>query len=173
MAEAKTTQVDVTFRLLSNLSGPPFNIADCSGVIYLDDGSQRTWSGWTRETLGNPQASGAVFNIFVQDTAASPVGAAAVLNWVLTFMKRPGTRDASPFATNENTVTGSGATGAGGKGLLLDIDHNVKVKNSGTWDWGLLLQIETTPNDSASIKCFASDPEMEVGPGSSIKNPRK
>ena len=34
---AHTTQVDVTFRLLSNLSGPPFNIADCSGVIYLDD----------------------------------------------------------------------------------------------------------------------------------------
>jgi hypothetical protein len=37
---------------------------------------------------------------------------------------------------------------------------NVKIKNSGDWDWGLMVQMVLP---GGAIKCFSSDPEMEVG----------
>jgi hypothetical protein len=36
---------------------------------------------------------------------------------------------------------------------------NVKIKNAGDWDYALMIQM-TLPD--GSIKCFSSDPEMEV-----------
>jgi hypothetical protein len=36
----------------------------------------------------------------------------------------------------------------------------VKIKNSGDWDWGLMVQMMLP---GGAIECFSSDPEMEVG----------
>ena len=37
---------------------------------------------------------------------------------------------------------------------------NVKIKNAGDWDWSLMVQMRMA--DGVTIKCFSSDPEMEV-----------
>jgi len=81
-----------------------------------------------------------------------------IANWALTFIPRGSTTAQSPFGNNQNTLTGSGGSNSNGTSTL-DIG-NLKIKNGGDWDWGLMVQMEMA--DGTTIKCFSSDPGMEV-----------
>jgi hypothetical protein len=83
---------------------------------------------------------------------------ANVANWALTFIPRGATSQQSPFGNNQNTISGNGATRS--DGLFTLNTGNVKIKNTGDWDWALMVQM-VLPN--GSVECFCSDPEMEVG----------
>ncbi len=56
-----------------------------------------------------------------------------------------------------NTITGSGGTGSGGT-WTLNTGNNM-IRNAGSWDWSLMVQMNIP---GGAIHCFASDPEMDV-----------
>jgi hypothetical protein len=153
---ANTVSVAVTFTLDSSAANAPYNITNCTGVITFDDGTQRPWSGWVAEEIGQPEPNGATFTINVVDSSYA-VNQTSIQNWALTFLPRGETPQASPFGNNANTVTGnSGTNQIGNFGLDLS---GLKIKNAGDWDWSLMVQIGFQSGD---IHCFASDPEMDV-----------
>ena len=158
MPSLNTVSVAVTFTLDSSIPQPPYNVATCSVLITYTDNSNVTLSGWGAEGLGTPQPSGAAFSLVIKDSNPSPLS--AINNWGLTCIPRSPTTAASPFGNNASTITGNGSQPAGG-GFPLNIGNN-KIKNAGYWDWTLMVQVVCA--DGVTVKCFGSDPEMEVGP---------
>jgi hypothetical protein len=152
-----TTAVAVTMTLDSSATAAPFLISNCSGVITYADGSTGQWGGWAAEDLGTPEPNGATFTLNVVDTSY-PLNLTSVQNWALTFIPRGSTSQDSPFGNNVNTITGMGAANTNGN-FALDLG-GAKIKNAGDWDWALMVQMQLS---SGEIRCFASDPEMEVG----------
>ena len=157
MPTKQTISIAVTFTLDSSAGAPPFNVSSCSGQITYDSGPPQPFSGWNAVDVGTPDPNGAVFSLNVID-ANYPSGQTSVANWALTFIPRPGTSQASPFGNNQNTVAGTGSAAAINGNFSLPLG-TVRVKNAGDWDWALMIQI-SFPN--STIKCFASDPEMDV-----------
>jgi hypothetical protein len=130
----QTTAVSVTFRLDSSKPEPPYEVAHCDGEIRHNLGEDDKYVAGSNET--------------------------GVANWALTFIPRAPTTAQSPFGNNQNTINGSGGSNSNGT-FTLDTG-NVKIKIVGDWDWSLMVQM-TMPGGT-TIKCFSSDPEMEVGP---------
>lgn len=164
---AKTTAVTVTLTLTSTADGPPYNISGCSTLVTYDNSNPDTLPGWGDAHLASPQANGASFGIVLADTNAPPK-ITSVLNWALTCIPRAGTTAASPFNNNAASITGSGSTSANG-GFTLNFgngnsNNGPKIQNAGAWDWSLMVQIVCTDGGVSTVKCFGSDPEMEVGP---------
>lgn len=155
----QTTAVTVTFTLYSSAANPPYEVSGCEGTIGYSDGSSVPFSGWSAEAVGTPQPNGASFTLKVADASySSSSNVTGVANWALTFIPRGSTRAQSPFGNNQNTISGSGATNNDGV-FTLNLG-NVTINNVGDWDWSLMIQM-TLPD--GTIKCFSSDPEMEVG----------
>ena len=154
-----TTAVSVKFTLYSSTISPPYEVAGCEGVISYDDGTSQPFNSWNAEDIGTPQPNGASFSLVVADSSYSAGNnQTGIANWALTFIPRAPTTAQSPFGNNQNTITGPGVTNNNGQ-FTLNIG-NVKIKNAGDWDWGLMVQM--TMADGATMKCFSSDPEMEV-----------
>jgi len=155
-----TTGVSVTFTLYSANTTAPYNIAGCQGSISYSDGTTQPFSGWVAENIGTPQPNGATFSIVVADSSYSSVNNVTnVANWAITFIPRgSSTTTKSPCANNESTISGSGATNSNGQ-FSLDLSRN-PIKNAGDWDWSLMIQM--VMSDGSTLKCFSSDPEMEV-----------
>ena len=155
-----TLAVSVKFTLYSSNSPAPYDISECEGTISYSDGSTVPFSGWVAENIGTPDPNGATFSIVVADSSYSSFNnVTSVANWAITFIPRGTSNTAqSPFANNQNTISGSGATNSNGQ-FTLNLG-NVSIKNGGDWDWSLMVQMVLP---SGTVKCFASDPEMEVG----------
>lgn len=154
-----TTGVSVLFTLNSTHPSAPFNMTNCSGSISYSQATASDFQGWVAEDLGTPDPNGATFTLKVQDLdyllQNSQTGVAF---WAVTFIPRTGTTWNSPFSNNQNTISGNGGTNDG-TGVFTLNTSTVAIKNTGTWDWSLMIQM-TLPS---VVKCFASDPEMEVG----------
>jgi hypothetical protein len=161
MPTNQTIAVSVTFTLYSSTPNPPYDVAGCQGTIsYNNNAPAGTFNGWNAVNMGTPQPSGAAFTLMVADSSySSSSNVTGVANWALTFIPRAGTSQQSPFGNNQNTITGSGATNNNGV-FTLNLG-NAKIKNAGDWDWSLMIQM-TMPGGTV-VKCFSSDPEMEVG----------
>jgi len=154
-----TTNIAITFTLHSNDNPAPYSMKDCLGTISYSQAAALTFRGWIAEDLGTPDPNGATFTLKVQDLDyVLQNSATGVANWAVTFIPRTGTDWDSPFSNNQNTVSGSGGTNDGTGIFTLDVS-SVSIKQPGNWDWSLMIQM-TLPG---VVKCFASDPEMEVG----------
>jgi hypothetical protein len=154
-----TTAISVKFTLYSSAAPAPYNVAGCEGTIYYNDNTDVELEGWVAEVIGTPEPNGATFTLEVADSDyASGSNVTGVANWAVTFVPRGTTTAQSPFGNNVNTITGSGASNDNGV-FTLDFGSQT-IKNSGDWDWSLMIQM-TLP--SGTVKCFSSDPEMEVG----------
>ena len=155
-----TTAVSVKFTLYSTTVSPPYEVAGCEGVISYDDGTSQSFNGWNAEDIGTPQPNGASFSLVVADSSySSGNNQTGIANWALTFIPRAPTTAQSPFGNNQNTMVGPGVTNNNGQ-FTLDTG-NAKIKTAGDWDWALMVQMKMA--DGVTIKCFSSDPEMEVG----------
>ena len=159
-ATNQTTAVTVTFTLYSSSANPPYDVAGCTDTIsYNNNAPDSSFSGWNAESIGTPQPSGAAFTLIVADSNyASGSNETGIGNWALTFIPRAGTSQQSPFGNSQNTIASSGATNNDGV-FTLNLG-NIKIKNAGNWDWSLMIQMVLP---GGAVKCFASDPEMEVG----------
>jgi hypothetical protein len=155
MPDTISVAVQLTFD--SSVASAPYNFASLSGQVNFSDGTHQSFSGWTSQNVGTPQPSGAAFSLNVVDSSYT-ANQTSIGNWALTFIPRSPTTQDSPFGNNENTITGTGASGQNGT-FSLDIG-GAKIKNGGNWDWTLMMQVDF-PN--GQIHCFASDPEMDVG----------
>ncbi len=155
------TGVSVTFTLYSANSPAPFNIAGCDGQVNFSDGSSQQFPNWAAANLGTPEPNGASLAVTVADSSYSSSGnVTGVGNWAITFIPRGANATSqSPVGNNQSTITGTGATNNNGQ-FALPLS-NVSIKNSGDFDWMLMVQM--IMSDGVTIKCFASDPEMEVG----------
>ena len=153
----------VTINLTCNSieeSVPPYNFALLGGLVAYSNNTSAPFSGFSAEAVGTPQPSCAAFQLNVTDEGYnSTTNVTSIGNWALTFIPRSPTTQDSPFGNNVNTITGNGATGLNGT-FALNIG-NVKIKNAGSWDWTLMIQINMP---GGAIHCFASDPEMDVTP---------
>ena len=158
-----TTAVSVTFTLYSTDGTLPYEIKGCDCTVSFDEGQPQTFNNWTAEAVGTPQPSGANFTIKVADAAYSSGSyETTVANWALTFIPRGDDNDTqSPFSNNESTIVGSGALSNDPPGVFTLDTTSEKIKNEGDWDYSLMIQMNLP---DGSIKCFSSDPEMEVGP---------
>ncbi len=165
----QTTAVTVTLTLDSSISAPTYNVASCLTLVTYSDNSTSTLPGWGNAALATPQPNGATFNLVLLDSNLS-APMTAILNWALTCIPRATTppSGASPFGNNISSIGGSGSTPGNGGGLALNFgntnnpsNNNPKIKNVCTWDWSLMVQVVCA--DGATVKCFGSDPEMEVG----------
>ena len=159
MPDNQTTAVSVKFTLYSSAASPPYEVSGCDGTIsYTNNAPDTTFSGWNAVDIGTPQPGGATLTVTVADASySSSSNVTGVANWALTFIPRGTTRAQSPFDNNQNTISGSGAVNNDGV-FTLDL-ANEKITSSGDWDWSLMVQM-TMPD--GTIKCFSSDPEMEV-----------
>jgi hypothetical protein len=161
----QTTGVSVTFTLYSSAAQPPYEVAGCAGTIaYNNNAPAVSFNSWNAQDIGTPQPNGADFTLMVADSSYSSFNnVTGVANWALTFIPRGATTQQSPFGNNQNTITGTGVlVNNNGVFTLLNSTSNVKIKNAGDWDWGLMIQM-VVPNGAASVvKCFSSDPEMQV-----------
>ena len=153
-----TTAVSVTLTLNSATQlTAPYEITGISGTV-VQVGGASYFNSWAAETIGTPQSSGADFNLSVTDAGYnSSSNATSIGNWAVTFIPRSPTTAASPFGNNNNTITGNGGTNNNGT-FTLNVGSN-KIKNAGSWDWALMVQM-IIPN--SGTHCFASDPEMDV-----------
>ena len=158
MPKSDTASVTVQLSLKSTLNTPPFNITDCQSTITDENGNKSTYSGWNPQDVGKPKADGADFTLTVQDLDY-PSNKTTLANWVLTCLRRGATKEASPFSANDSSITGNGGTLTSPGIFKLDL-KNAKIKNAGSWDWSLLVQIVMP--DQTTVKCFVSDPEMDV-----------
>jgi hypothetical protein len=156
----QTVAVSVKFTLYSSIVNPPYEVAGCEGLIGYDDGTSQPFNSWNPQDIGTPQPNGATFTLTVADANYSTGNnQTGVANWALTFIPRAPTTAQSPFGNNQNTITNSGA--ANNNGVFTLDTGNVKIRNAGDWDWSLMIQM--TMADGTTVKCFSSDPEMEVG----------
>ena len=155
-----TTNVTVKFTLYSSGDPAPYEVAGCEGSIsYNDNTPDLDFTGWNAEAIGTPQPNGATFTLEVADSNyASGTNETGVANWAVTFIPRGTTTVNSPFGNNVSTITGSGATN--NNGVFTLNFGNQTIKNGGDFDWSLMIQM-TLPG--GAVKCFSSDPEMEVG----------
>jgi hypothetical protein len=157
----QTIAVSVKFTLYSSATTPPYEVAGCEGTISYDNSTNQPFLGWVAEDIGTPEPNGATFTLEVADSSyASGSNETSVANWALTFIPRGTTTVESPFGNNQNTISGSGATNNDGV-FTLDLG-NETIKNAGDFDWCLMVQM-VLPGPDGAIKCFSSDPEMEVG----------
>ena len=155
-----TTGLSVTFSFKSTASPAPYDMTGCSGTITTQNGSS-TFTDWSAENLGTPDPNGATFALAVTDLDyVAQNSATGIANWAVTFIPRVGTTLSSPTANNQNTISGYGSTNNSNGTFTLFSGNTNAIKNTGNWDWSLMIQI-TLPNNV--VKCFASDPEMEVG----------
>jgi hypothetical protein len=159
MPKKDTQSVAVQLSLGSTQNASPFNITKCQSTITDVDGQSEQYSGWNPQDVGKPKAGGADFTLRVEDLDYASNNKTTVENWVLTCLRRGGTKDASPFSANDSSISGSGGTLASPGIFTLDL-KNAKIKNAGSWDWSLLVQIAMP--DNTTVKCFVSDPEMDV-----------
>jgi hypothetical protein len=159
MPGTQTTNVSVKFTLYSSTANPPYEIAGLEGTISYNDGTDVDFTGWNAEDIGTPEPNGATFTLRVADSDYSTgTNETSVANWALTFIPRAPTTAQSPFGNSQNTISKTGAANNSGV-FTLDLG-NQTIKNSGDWDWSLMIQM-TLPG--GAVKCFSSDPEMEVG----------
>jgi hypothetical protein len=158
MSKKDTQSVAVQLSLKSSLTTSPFNITECDSTITDVDGKSLHYSGWNPQNVGKPQAGGADFTLTVQDLDYATTNQTTLANWVLTCLRRGATREASPFSANDSSIAGNGGTLTSSGIFTLDL-KNAKIKNAGSWDWSLLVQI-VMPDQT--VKCFVSDPEMDV-----------
>jgi len=158
MPKSDTASVTVQLSLKSTLNTPPFNITDCQSTITDENGHKSTYSGWNPQDVGKPKADGADFTLTVQDLDYSSTNETTLANWVLTCLRRGDTDKFSPFSANDSSIAGKGGTLTSPGIFKLDL-KNAKIKNAGSWDWSLLVQI-VMPDKT--VKCFVSDPEMDV-----------
>jgi len=155
-----TTAVAVTFTLNTATNAtPPYEVGSILGTVSYNDKGNSTFNTWTTEKVGTPQPAGADFSISVTDQGWSSGNQTGIANWALTFIPRGATNGSSPFGNNQNTITGNGASGSNDTFTLNFTGGNPKIKNPGSWDWSLMVQM-TLPG--GQIHCFSSDPEMEV-----------
>jgi len=156
-----TTGLSVTFSFKSTASPAPYDMTGCAGSITKQQGNPITFSDWSAENLGTPDPNGATFALAVTDLDyAAQNNATGIANWAVTFIPRAGTTMSSPTTNNKNTIAGSGYISNSNGTFTLFSGTTNAIKNTGDWDWSLMIQI-TLPNNV--VKCFASDPEMEVG----------
>ena len=163
---AQTTGLTVTFTLYSATTNPPYEVAGCAGTITFNNNAPSLdFSGWNAEDIGTPQPSGAAFTLMVADSSYSSGNNVTVVeNWAVTFIPRGTTTRQSPFGNNQNTIAGTGVlVNNNGVFTLLNAQSNIKIKNAGDWDWGLMIQMVVPIAGVSVVKCFSSDPEMEVG----------
>lgn len=157
----KATGVAVTFTLNSTAltDTPPYDITGCGTTISYDDGTSVGSTGWNPVTVGTPQSGGATFTLAVTDNGHSAANPSSIGNWALTFIPRGSTGAASPFGNNVNTLTGNGGTLASGSFTLNFSNPQPKIKDAGSWDWALMVQINLPGN---VIHCYSRDPQMDV-----------
>ena len=157
-----TTGVSVMFTLSSTDSTPPFEIKQLQGTItYNNNQPSKDFEGWSVEDIGTPQPNGATFTLKVKDAAwSASLNPTTIENWALTFIPRGDTTAQSPFGNSQNTISGNGGDNTNNDGIFTLSLGNQTIKINGDWDWALMVQI-ALPNDGP-LKCFASDPEMEV-----------
>lgn len=157
---ANTTAVAVTFTLDStvNPNTPPYEITGCSGEISYAGGGSAQFTGW-QMGVGTPEANGADFAVVVKDNGYGPANQTSIGHWALTFIPRGTTTDQSPFGNHESTITGTGAANANGTFTLKFNNPQPKIKDKGSWDWALIVQINLPVGQ---VHCYASDPEMDV-----------
>ena len=158
MPKPDTQSVAVQLSLKSSQNTSPFNITECQSTITEVGGKSQHYSGWNPQDVGKPQAGGADFTLTVQDLDYAS-NETTLANWVLTCLRRGATREASPFSANESSITGQGGKLTSPGIFTLDL-KNAKIKNAGSWDWSLLVQVVMP--DKTTVKCFVSDPEMDV-----------
>lgn len=153
-----TTAVNVTITLNTAASpAAPYNVSGIAGTVFYDNNGSLSFNTWSAENIGIPQPNGAAFQVNVVDSGYSSSNQTGIGNWAVTFIPRSPTTQQSPFGNNQNTISGSGVSGANGT-WTLNLG-SVKIKNPGSWDWSLMVQM-TMPG--GGIHCFASDPEMDV-----------
>ena len=155
-----TTALSVTLQINSTTASPaPLNMTGCSGTVTTQSGNV-DFQGFVTESLGTPDPNGANFTLMVTDLDyGAQNNATGIANWAVTFLPRKGNL-ASPIGNNQTTIVGSGFTNNSNGTFTLFTGNTYAIKNTGDWDWSLMIQI-TLPNNV--VKCFASDPEMEVG----------
>jgi hypothetical protein len=158
MPKPDTQSVAVQLSLKSSQNTPPFNITECQSTITDVGGKSSHYSGWNPQDVGKPQTGGADFTLTVQDLDYAS-NKTTIANWVLTCLRRGATKEASPFSANDSSIAGNGGTLMSAGIFTLDL-KNAKIKNAGSWDWSLLVQIVMP--DQTTVKCFVSDPEMDV-----------
>jgi hypothetical protein len=158
-----TSGVFVQFTLSTSTASAPFNMTGCQGQVNYSDGSYTPFYNWAAAVLGTLDPNGADLAITVVDSSYSASSnVTSVANWAITFIPRGANATSqSPVGNNQSTITGSSATDPANNGQFVLPLTNVKIKNSGDFDWMLMIQMVMSDGDT--IKCFASDPEMEVG----------
>jgi hypothetical protein len=160
---ANATNVSVTFYLDSSAGSPPYNVSSTMQcVVTYDDGGQVSFPNFATEAIGTLANNGAAFTLIVVDRNYSN-SATTVGNWALTCIPRNSATGVSPFqAQNSPTITnpGNGVSSTNANGTFTLSTGNARLKNSGTWDWSLMVQM--IMSDNTTIKCFASDPEMDI-----------
>jgi hypothetical protein len=168
MPKSPTTSVTAYLTFDSSQSTPPFAFTGSVATIIDASGGLKSTSNWAQEKIDNPDATkGASFTINLTDANGSTLYS-DIKNWVVTFVPRSPTTDASPFGPN-TSLSGSGAALVNG---LINLDFGkarIKHVPAGTaaWDWSLLVQV----NVGGTIRCYASDPEMDVDPTSILGGP--
>ena len=157
-----TSGVFVQFTLSSSSATAPFNMTDCQGQVNYSDGSNQPFYNWAAAVLGSVDSNGATLAITVVDASyVASSNVTSVANWAITFIPRGANATSqSPVGNNQSTILGSGATDPANNGRFVLPVTNVKIKNTGNFDWMLMIQMVLS--DGSTIKCFASDPEMEV-----------
>jgi hypothetical protein len=159
---ANATTVTVTFNLDSSASAPPYNMSSqMSCAVTYDDGPTQNFDNFATEALGTLANSGATFTLRVVDSNYAN-SATTVGNWALTCIPRAPTTGASPFQGQNSTITNpnNGVSSTNSNGTFTLSTGNATLKNSGKWDWSLMVQM--IMSDGTTIKCFASDPEMDI-----------
>ena len=161
----QTTGFTVTFTLYSSAAQAPYEVAGCAGTISYNDSTATTFNSWNAQDIGTPEPNGATFTLMVADSSYSSLNnITGVANWALTFIPRGATTQQSPFGNNQNTIAGTGVlVNNNGVFTLLNAQSNIKIKNAGDWDWELMIQMVVPIAGVSVVKCFSSDPEMEVG----------
>lgn len=162
---ASTSKVTVTFNLDSSASQPPYNVSPAMTcqVEYSDGSTPGQYPNFTAEVIGTPQNGGAQFVLNVVDSSYSSTNTTNVGNWALTCIPR-GSSPTSPFqGQGSPTITdpsGNQPSSTNSNGTFTLATGNATIANAGTWDWSLMVQMIMA--DGTTIKCFASDPEMDV-----------
>ena len=163
--QGKTTNlVTFTVQVSSNQANPPFVASNCSASVNFSDGSSQNFGSWAAEDIGTPPQAGANLALDVVDTAWTSDNQTQIVGWALNFLPRPGTNQNSPISSN--LMSGGAATSDNGTFHLILSTANGSgiIKNSGNttkdWDWSLMVQMQLS--DGQTIKCFVSDPEMQM-----------
>ena len=160
--------VAITVTLNSADTVLPYDVTGISGTAVFANGTSIPISNWAKEELGVPRSQGADLQLQVLDTATWPAGTTVQITaWILTFLPRPNTTQASPVRGNR-VLTGTQPISATNR-LFKLVDPSTQpgnqnlLANTGDWDWSLMVQMRITDaSGNATFKTFVSDPEMEM-----------